>query len=49
MDRGAWWAIVHGVTESDVTEQLMLALLNKQTNVVEHQKITANHERDILS
>ena len=49
MDRGAWWAIVRGVTESDVTEQLMLALLNKQTNVVDHQKITADHERDILS
>ena len=22
VDRGAWWAIVHGVTESDMTEQL---------------------------
>ena len=21
MDRGAWWAIVHGVTESATTEQ----------------------------
>ena len=20
MDRGAWWAIVHGATESDMTE-----------------------------
>ena len=29
MDRGAWWALVHGVTESDTTEQLSLSLLVK--------------------
>ena len=22
MDRGAWWAVVHGVTKSDTSEQL---------------------------
>ena len=27
MDRGAWWAAVHGVTELGITEQLMLLLL----------------------
>ena len=26
MDRGTWWATIHGVTESDMTEQLTFSL-----------------------
>ena len=29
MDRGSWWAIVHGVAESNRTEQLTLSLYTK--------------------
>ena len=29
MGRAAWWATVHGVTESDTTEQLTLTCLHK--------------------
>ena len=28
MDRGNWWAIVHGVTESDTTEQPSMHIRN---------------------
>ena len=28
LDRGAWWATVHEVTESDMTEQLTVSLSN---------------------
>ena len=29
MDRGIWWATVHGVTGSDMTEQLTVSLFTK--------------------
>ena len=28
MDRGAWWATVHGVSELDMTEKLTLSLFS---------------------
>ena len=31
MERGPWWATVHGVTESDMTEQLTFSLSNLYT------------------
>ena len=42
MERGAWWATVHGVTESDPTEQLTLSekgfIKPKQRNIYEKYK-----------
>ena len=33
MDRGAWWAIVHGVTESDRTQQLKMMSKGREGGV----------------
>ena len=41
MDRGAWWAAVHGVTELDMTEQPS-TYLNGLT-----QKILSSHSHKI--
>ena len=39
MDRGAWWAAVHGVAELDMTEQLHLHALEKE--MATHSSILA--------
>ena len=33
MDRGAWWATVHGVAESDMTERLSLTHSGPDTHI----------------
>ena len=35
MERGSWWAVVHGITESDMTELLTLSLHTCNYNRVE--------------
>ena len=34
-DRGAWWAMVHGVVESDTTEQLSLITLGPLVDLIQ--------------
>ena len=40
MDRGAWWVIVHEVTESDTTERPSLSLLSTRLTL---RVIRSNH------
>ena len=36
MDRGAWWAIVHGIAkESDMTKQQIVTIKKNQFNVIQ--------------
>ena len=38
MDGGAWWATVHGVAESDMTEWFHFTFTFKVTNADQHSK-----------
>ena len=38
-DRGAWWATVYGVTESDTTEQLSLHFFTSNTHTHTHTQL----------
>ena len=38
MHRGAWWATVHGITESDTTEQLSLSQGTSTNGQVESER-----------
>ena len=45
MDRRAWWATVHGVAESDMTEHCLLELLIPHT---EHLATDPSGDQEIL-
>ena len=41
-ERGAWWATVRGITESDTTEQLTLSLFTHKTSSVNRDNFTSH-------
>ena len=42
-DRGAWWATVHGVTESEMNEQLITAQVPIKWTYNEQRDFTINN------
>ena len=46
MDRGAWWAIVHGVTESDMSDSYHNK--NKEAKKTVFQKLQYTNERNTI-
>ena len=38
MDRGAWWATVHGIAESDMTDGLTPLHCKSDSQPMDHQK-----------
>ena len=49
MNRGAWWATVHGVTESDRTERLSTATRDEYIMSRTERLNTAAIDKDIMS
>ena len=44
MDRGTWWATVHGIPEKDLSEQLSMHASDIQQNLEDIQKSREKYE-----